>query len=174
MRALSLTQPWATLVAVGEKSVETRSWSTPYRGLLAIHAAVGLESVGGLAGLSRLIESDPFASALAPHISGYTAEERARDLPRGALVAVVELVDVVKLRAPGLPEDLRHPTARPHEETFGDYRPGRFAWSFVHRLNLHDGIECRGALGLWKISKEVRERLAEIVPDFAREEALTE
>lgn len=36
---LSLWQPWATLVALGVKSIETRSWSTKYRGPIAIHAA---------------------------------------------------------------------------------------------------------------------------------------
>lgn len=43
-RALSLTQPWATLatlVVSGAKRVETRSWKTPYRGWLGIHAAKG-------------------------------------------------------------------------------------------------------------------------------------
>jgi hypothetical protein len=38
MRCLTLTQPWATLVAVGAKQVETRNWSTRYRGRLAIHS----------------------------------------------------------------------------------------------------------------------------------------
>lgn len=41
MKALSLTQPWATLVATGAKQIETRSWSTKYRGPLYIHAAKG-------------------------------------------------------------------------------------------------------------------------------------
>ena len=41
MKALSLRQPWATLVAIGAKQIETRSWSTAYRGTIAIHA--GLE-----------------------------------------------------------------------------------------------------------------------------------
>ena len=41
MKALTLTQPWATLVAVGENSIETRSWGTSYRGPLAIHSAKG-------------------------------------------------------------------------------------------------------------------------------------
>jgi len=36
MRALNLTQPWANMVAEGAKSIETRSWSTPYRGWLLI------------------------------------------------------------------------------------------------------------------------------------------
>lgn len=41
MKALSLTQPWATLVAIGAKKIETRSWSTSYRGPVAIHASKG-------------------------------------------------------------------------------------------------------------------------------------
>ena len=32
VKALSLTQPWATLVAMGAKRIETRSWATSYRG----------------------------------------------------------------------------------------------------------------------------------------------
>src|SRR6202030_2406661 len=39
MKALTLTQPWATLVAIGAKRIETRSWPTLYRGPLAIYAA---------------------------------------------------------------------------------------------------------------------------------------
>jgi hypothetical protein len=39
VKALTLWQPWASLVALGVKSIETRSWSTSYRGPLAIHAS---------------------------------------------------------------------------------------------------------------------------------------
>ena len=39
IKFITLTQPWATLVALGVKRIETRSWRTPYRGLLGIHAA---------------------------------------------------------------------------------------------------------------------------------------
>lgn len=38
MRALTLIQPWASLVAEGRKTVETRSWPTSVRGRIAIHA----------------------------------------------------------------------------------------------------------------------------------------
>lgn len=31
MSILIFTQPWATLVAIGAKRIETRSWSTTYR-----------------------------------------------------------------------------------------------------------------------------------------------
>jgi len=38
MRALTICQPYAHLIAIGEKRVENRSWATSYRGPLAIHA----------------------------------------------------------------------------------------------------------------------------------------
>ena len=39
MKAISLHQPWASAVAIGIKTHETRSWRTNYLGPLAIHAA---------------------------------------------------------------------------------------------------------------------------------------
>lgn len=42
MKALTLWQPWASLVALGHKRIETRCWETKYRGTLAIHAAAAL------------------------------------------------------------------------------------------------------------------------------------
>lgn len=42
-RVLSLKQPWAWAVATGRKKVENRSWSTPYRGTVYIHASKKLD-----------------------------------------------------------------------------------------------------------------------------------
>lgn len=39
MKALSVMQPWANLIASGEKTIETRKWSTKYRGPLLIVSA---------------------------------------------------------------------------------------------------------------------------------------
>ena len=43
MRALSVRQPWAHLIASGEKSIEVRSWGTAYRGPLLIVASGTVE-----------------------------------------------------------------------------------------------------------------------------------
>lgn len=167
MKAITLTQPWATLMAVGAKTVETRSWSSGFRGLLAIHAAKGLGPVGGMAGLVALCEQEPFKTALAPFISGYTPEERAADLPLGGVVAVAEL-DYVAPTGQKLEEHLRRRgydvpfLLNEQERAFGNYAPGRFAWVFGRTLNIHDPIECKGALGLWTLPDEVRGQLAEI------------
>lgn len=37
--ALSLRQPWAELIVRGEKTIETRKWSTNFRGEFYIHAS---------------------------------------------------------------------------------------------------------------------------------------
>jgi hypothetical protein len=39
IKALSLTQPWAWLVANGHKDIENRTWRTNYRGWVYIHAS---------------------------------------------------------------------------------------------------------------------------------------
>ena len=38
MKALSIRQPWAWLIANGYKSIENRTWDTNVRGPIAIHA----------------------------------------------------------------------------------------------------------------------------------------
>ncbi|MCK9568878.1 ASCH domain-containing protein [Candidatus Pacearchaeota archaeon] len=36
MKALSIQQPWANMIASGQKTIETRTWATSYRGDLLI------------------------------------------------------------------------------------------------------------------------------------------
>ena len=60
MKALTLYQPWATLIAIGAKKIETRSWGTNYRGPLAIHAGKNRE-------WEYLINETPFYKALSTH-----------------------------------------------------------------------------------------------------------
>ena len=39
MKALTVKNPWATLIAQGKKTIETRTWATNYRGPLLICAS---------------------------------------------------------------------------------------------------------------------------------------
>lgn len=39
MKALSIKQPWASLIAHGIKDIENRTWATKYRGTIYIHAS---------------------------------------------------------------------------------------------------------------------------------------
>lgn len=50
MKALTVRQPWASLIACGAKTIETRSWRTSYRGWLAIHAGKTIDGIRTLPG----------------------------------------------------------------------------------------------------------------------------
>ena len=61
LRALSLKQPWANLVAAGRKTVETRTWRTAYRGPLIIVSSrrPPVEPAGCAVALAELVDCRP-------------------------------------------------------------------------------------------------------------------
>lgn len=74
MKALTIKQPWASLIAAGIKDVENRSWPTLYRGPLLIHAGMGVD----LEALDEWWNAVP------------------QPVPQGRVVARVELVACVR------------------------------------------------------------------------------
>jgi activating signal cointegrator 1 len=163
MKAITLSQPWATLVAIGAKRIETRGWSTKYRGPLAIHAAKGLGGLGmepsgfGLEfDLDLLCREPKFVDCLLN--AGYT---RTSMLPRGQVVAICDLVSVREiLPAPSKRELPGWEWAGPdgtnyrfelddREYAFGDYTAGRHAW-LLHNVRQITPVPAKGALGLWE------------------------
>lgn len=156
MKALTLTQPWATLIACGAKRIETRSWTTAFRGHIAIHAAKGLGSIGGKRGLYAQCCEAPFRDVIADAFKSAREEafDAARQLPLGAIVASASLVDVrrvdMKLRA-----QIQAQVITPFEIDFGDYTSGRYAW-FLEEVNpFPEPIYCNGALSLWDVPPEI-------------------
>lgn len=133
MLALTVWQPWATLVACGAKQVETRSWPTGYRGWLAIHAAATLWLEG-----YEACRREPIRSALAA--AGY---DDPTELPLGAVVGLVRVVNCVEIR-PGvrLPDE--------PERSFGEYRPGRYMWLLMGAVRLERPVPARGGQRLWE------------------------
>lgn len=97
MKAITLWQPHASLVAVRAKKIETRSWPTKYRGPLAIHAAQKWNDE-----LSSMLSLWEFQTGLSPLVgmpldfskqtwSGVKEEH----LPRGAVIAICNMVDCI-------------------------------------------------------------------------------
>lgn len=143
MKALTLTQPWASLVACGAKTIETRSWRTPYRGPVAIHAAKGFPA--DAKDFSRCIR---LSVLFGPHY----------EYPLGVIVATARIVACIPTRE--LPETRRiievDPAARctsfpftDQERMFGNYDPGRWAWLLADIVATQH-IPAKGALGLWE------------------------
>ena len=137
MKALTIYQPWASLLVPGEKQFETRSWRTAHRGLLAIHAGRKLtEDMRNLCGL------DPFYASLKRH-----GIEKPGQLPVGALVGFVFLGDCVST------EEIE---VGGTEEAFGDFRPGRWAWTCGNPVRLVEPIKYQGKLGLFDVPNETK------------------
>jgi ASCH domain len=76
MKALTVRQPWASLLIAGVKDVENRTWSTGHRGRLAIHAGRP--------------ERQAFAD------EAWTLARKLRlDTPSGVVLGTVKVLDVV-------------------------------------------------------------------------------
>lgn len=103
MKAITIWQPWASLIMLGKKTIETRSWATSYRGPLAIHAAKR-KPEGDVGDYSVDWGCDP---TLTTETSGYREDgfgylltdqrEFYAPLPTGAVVGTCNLVDVVQI-----------------------------------------------------------------------------
>lgn len=132
MKAISLWQPWASLWVVGRKANETRHWPTDYRGPLLVHAAKKL-CIDVAPELAEILE-DAFGG------------HWARDLPRGAIVGVVELASC-------RPTENCHVDAK--ERACGNYAPGRFAWGVQKAYRFCEPIAYRGALGFFEVPTEL-------------------
>jgi hypothetical protein len=169
--AISLWQPWAHLIAIGAKRFETRSWSTTYRGLMAIHA--GKKWTSRMA--AQCLE-EPFLSILSKDEPTFRlrAEANAADLSFafGAVIAIADLVEVwptSELAWASCPKSLRNPAVPPdlaiglQERAFGDFSHGRYAWQYENVTRLPEPIPCPGKQGLWVPDAEIVDRLMEVV-----------
>ena len=132
MRAISLWQPWASAVARDAKRIETRHWSTSYRGPIAIHAA------------QRRVIGELIHYSCYWNWQGvfYDLLHEKHDLklwkvlPFGAIVAVANLTDcrptesftIGELDTPRRPEGESTDLFNWTERQMGDYEIGRFGW----------------------------------------------
>ena len=128
IKAISLWQIWALAMERELKRNETRSWSTDYRGWLAIHAA-----------------KKPF------YARDYSVEFVTRvrrdglldaPLTYGAVLCVVRLVDVLRV------EQVRNRLSET-ERVYGNYDDGRYAWVTKDRVAIPEPIPLTGHQGLF-------------------------
>jgi hypothetical protein len=126
MKALTLHQPWASLIAYELKTIETRSWTTSYRGPIAIHA-----------GAKRAHPEDA--------IWKYSNK---MDLPQMAVVATAYLDAVLPMEQLAEVESALQWRISANLP-FGDFRAGRYAWWLTEIVPITP-IPARGHHGLWE------------------------
>jgi activating signal cointegrator 1 len=146
MKVITIIQPWATLIALGEKQFETRSWATKHRGELAIHAGKKIDK--------EACREPEIRKALERH--GYTED----NLPTGAVVAICNLtecwgvigiadVPVKETHVLSAGNRMFGMTRAIKEFHFGDYSEGRYAWELADVNQLSEPIPAKGQQGLW-------------------------
>jgi hypothetical protein len=130
MKALTLTEPWASLMMLGEKNIETRSWRTNHLGLIAIHAAKTMPTY------AKLFCHDMNV------VTAFMRHDAQQWYRPGCILCVRQLIDCVPTT------EVRK--LSPKERYFGDYSEGRFAWFFRPEIKvISPPIRVRGYQGLW-------------------------
>jgi hypothetical protein len=146
MKALTICQPYAELIARGEKRVENRTWPTSFRGLMYIHA-----------GKSREWLDDPGEYE--------TAADRPRNygipvsrMAFGCIVAIAKLVDCVHIERLDRehPKHVRdiYPWLADHEHTNGPW-----CW-ILDEVTPIGPWPWKGAQGLWQVDERELDRVA--------------
>lgn len=154
MKAITIRQPWASLIASGEKRYETRSWPTKYRGPIAIHAG-------------KQDDPDVFQYLLCKIATMEQLEacgitpETLQKLPHGAVIATAELVDVYRIESyhgkirgrtiPNIHDPLTGAVMFPsvQEINLGYWHAGMYAWDLQNVKILPEPIPAKGKQGLW-------------------------
>lgn len=142
MKAITILQPWASLVMCELKHYETRSWSTRYEGELLIHAGKGVSRDGRW--LWERLQERRWLGV------GGLPDCKFNDLPRGVILGRVHLVgcfDTSRVRQAF--------SDRSIEAGLGDYSDGRFAWLLDVRKVFAQPIPAAGMLGLWEFKGEL-------------------
>lgn len=170
---ISLWQPWASLIAIGAKQIETRHWATRYRGPLAIHAAkrtTELREISGNTAIWKAFEGAGMLHYPAKVDDNWSdddigaefyfssAREKLRwcPLPLGAIIAVVELTDCVPTwKGGGLGECWLRDSLSEQERSFGDYSAGRFGWRLQNVRSLSEPVPYKGEQGLFRVPSDL-------------------
>ena len=160
MKAITLYEPWASLMSIGAKVNETRGCRTSHRGDICIHAA-------------KTDHGTP--EDLIPAILKAFQTRHTQPHPDslGCIIAVVDLWDVQPSSRFAVGS-----TARPEfsgtggivisdeEFAFGNYGDGRFIFRTRNLRRLKTPVPCRGFQSIgWTVPPEVEAKVrAELCP----------
>lgn len=141
MKVLSIRQPWADLIVLGIKKAEFRSWKSPYRGAVVIHASKQVEKDARLHFLRLLdrpwewyVEKD-----VKEKLRGYLTYPRT-----GVALGIGKLVEIAK-------SEYFYQELGFSEESF--------AWIFEDVRPLKIEVPLKGKLGLFSVRGEDEKRV---------------
>lgn len=135
MKALTISQPYASLIASGEKRFENRTWDCRYRGPLAIHAGKGTQ---------------------------YLDRDELKNYPVSQIIAVCRVVDcinttVVRTSVHLKWNDGRYSLAEMKAMVADKHFEGPYAIVLADVVKLDEPILIGGKQGLWNVPDELIE-----------------
>ncbi len=128
MKAITVKQPWATLIAEGYKEYEFRTWKTSYRGDIFIHAGKGIDK-----------EAMKYFEYL--HL----------DYPLGCIIAKAQMIDCVPVG-----EELTKELLMKNENVYHNLKKKkekRYAFQLSHVEKIKP-IPIKGNLSLWEYNQK--------------------
>ena len=128
MKALTIKQPWASLITEGYKKYEFRSWKTNYRGKILIHAGLSLEK------------------DMQERFKNYNL-----DYQLGYIIGEAEIVDCI-LVDEKFNEELRNIDLIVYGRS---NHVENYAWKLENIKKYDNPIPCKGKLGLWNYEGEL-------------------
>ena len=153
--AITLHQPWASLIALGLKTVETRSWPAPARLVgqrIAIHAG------------KRLVRQP--GDAIERELRVRLGENWRLTIPTGAVLATATLAGMTRVaRIDPLSSHAVHDDStevgcaagrgRTLIDPWGDFSAGRWLWFLDDVEALPEPVPAGGHQGFWRWNVEV-------------------
>lgn len=167
MRALTLWQPWASLIAIGAKPWEFRSWRPPAALVgrrLAIHAAARpmkveelVAMIAGLRGHPRFERPALIGEIALPFLlkaleglrAGPATKGELFDAPPALRLPLSAIVCTAKLGEPRHGLDCAQEMGLPVDRRVEAHAQFNLGWPMLDVRPLAPPLPCRGAQGLW-------------------------
>ena len=127
MKVVSIKEPFASLIALGIKKIETRSWKTNYRGEIYIHASLQMQKIDNerFEKITNLLPKD-------------------YKFKQGNIICKAYLKDCIYMDE----EFINKIKENNIEYLCGRYEIGRYAW-VLDDISIVDEIPAKGKLGIW-------------------------
>jgi len=147
MKALTVRQPFAWAIAIGQKTVENRTRATKHRGLLAIHAG------------KTVYRADPDDRLILDAIAENEFAVGEAESSLGAVVAVAELRGCHHAHDCMPPVGVVPPSGLTGCSPWAMY--GQYHWKLANVRSLPEPVPCKGSLGLWRLPEDVERAVTE-------------
>lgn len=126
MKALSIKEPWASLIVNGYKEYEFRSWKMSYRGKVLIHASKTIEKE----------EKQKF-------------DEYNLEYSKGEIIGCATITDCILVDS-NFDKILRNKNSK----VYGNIHTNLYAWKLENIEKYDHKIKATGKLGLWNYNEE--------------------